>query len=172
MEHIMTTTCIELTEDAFAALFRPLANPLNPHASFDWGAGYGTLFETYGEELDYVRAQDPARIRTLQSGDGDFICSGYHLVNRLGYFVTEVPLPEGLDIHVIMPEPVQDLSWQPLPPRIAESLDQLLEYVWEDEYRDYHSIDPRARRRHIFRTISYLRKWLRTQESISGGGQP
>ena len=170
---IMNTTSIELSEDAFAAMFRPLANQLNSHASFDWGAGYGTLFETYGEELDYVRSQDPAKIWTLQSGDGDFITSGYHLVNRVGYFVTEVPLPAGLDILVTLPEPLEDASSHVLPPRIAESLRQLLEYVWKDEHRDYHATDPCTRRDHIFRSIWLLRNWLHAQESMdTSGGQP
>lgn len=50
-------------------------------------------FETYGEELDFVRAQDPRCIWTLVDGDDGnlYITSGYHLVNRINYFVTEVP---------------------------------------------------------------------------------
>ena len=44
-----TFQTIELSEDAFPILFKPLPNHLNPNASFDWGEGYGTLFETYGE---------------------------------------------------------------------------------------------------------------------------
>jgi hypothetical protein len=169
----MNPTLIELSEDAFAAMFRPLANPLNPHASFDWGAGYGTLFETYGEELAYVRSQDPAKVWTFQSGDGDYVTSGFHLVNRVGYFVTEVPLPAGLDIQVTLPEPLEDISGPPLPPRIAEGLRDVLDYNWKDEYRDYHSTEPGARGGHIFRTLWHLRNWLDTQESMDRcGGQP
>ena len=53
-------------------------------------------FETYGEELEYVRTineTDPDRIWTLIEGDsGDlWITNGYHFVNRLNYFITEVP---------------------------------------------------------------------------------
>lgn len=96
---------IELSEDAFAALFRPVANHINPNASFDWGAGYGTLFETYGEEVQYVRSQDSSKVWTLCSGDGgDFVISGVHFVNRLGYFITDVAVPEGIDLQVPLPD--------------------------------------------------------------------
>ena len=50
-------------------------------------------FETYGEELDFVRAQNPQCIWTLVDGDDGnlYIVNGYHLVNRINYFVTEIP---------------------------------------------------------------------------------
>ncbi len=91
---------VELTEDAFANTFRPKANYLNPNASFDWGEGYGTLYETYGDELAFVKSQSADTVWTLLSGDGDVIVSGFHFVNRLGYFITELPVPPGLDISI------------------------------------------------------------------------
>lgn len=53
-------------------------------------------FETYGEELDYVLSiadTEPKRVWTLVEGDDDnlYITSGYHLVNRLNYFITKNP---------------------------------------------------------------------------------
>ena len=53
-------------------------------------------FETYGEELDYVLSiadTDPKRVWTLVEGDDSnlYITSGYHLVNRLNYFITKNP---------------------------------------------------------------------------------
>jgi hypothetical protein len=69
--------------DAWEAKYKPVTN------QFD-----GTdKFETYGEELDFVRAQDPRCIWTLVDGDDGnlYIVDGYHLVNRLNYFITEVP---------------------------------------------------------------------------------
>lgn len=82
----------ELTEDEFVDLYCPVRNHINPNASFDWGGGFGTLFETYGEEFDYVRQQEPKFVWTLLSGEfGDHIANGMHFVNRLGYFLTEIP---------------------------------------------------------------------------------
>ena len=97
------TINLELSEDAFAVLLRPIRNLLNPNASFDWGSGYGTLFETYGDELTFVQQAEPERVWTLLSGDeGDVICSGYCRVNRLGYFITEVPVPPNVHIQVVL----------------------------------------------------------------------
>ncbi|MCA9186159.1 MAG: hypothetical protein R3E01_36170 [Pirellulaceae bacterium] len=92
-----------ISQDTFAELFRPLPNHLNCFAAFDFGNGYGTLFETFGQELDHVSRQSASHIWTLCSGDdGDFICSGLHFVNRLGYFVTEYGVPDGVEIEVGM----------------------------------------------------------------------
>ena len=53
-------------------------------------------FETYGEELDYVRSvydTDSRRVWTLVDGDDGnlYIVDGFHLVNRINYFITELP---------------------------------------------------------------------------------
>jgi hypothetical protein len=66
--------------------------PIQNH--FDPKEGY--KFETYGEELDYVLKiayTEPARIWTLVDGDDGnlYVTSGYHLVNRISYFVTKYP---------------------------------------------------------------------------------
>lgn len=91
-----------LTEDAFVSQFQPQVNHLDPNASFDFGYG-GCLYETYGCDIDAVRAADPARVWTLLEADGVlFITSGYHFVNRLGYFLTANPVPDGEDYTVAL----------------------------------------------------------------------
>jgi hypothetical protein len=101
----MTETLIELSEDAFDAQYPLVSNHLNPSAGWVLGEGRGCLFETYGDELDFVRTQDPRTIWTLLDGDdGDFyLASGYHLVNRIGYLISTVPMPEGVAIEVRLP---------------------------------------------------------------------
>ncbi|MBN8626910.1 MAG: hypothetical protein J0M17_15625 [Planctomycetes bacterium] len=98
----MTTTFIELTEDEFDKQFPLLTNHLNPNASCAFGDGPGCLFETYGDELAFVRAQAPHAVWTFIDGDdGDcYVVSGYHFVNRIGYLISTVPVPEGTDIEV------------------------------------------------------------------------
>ena len=50
-------------------------------------------YETYGEELDFVRSQPAENIWTEIDGEGGcFIISGYRLVNRIQYYVCEVPV--------------------------------------------------------------------------------
>lgn len=100
----MTKPCIELTEDQFAEQYPLLLNHLNPQAS--WGGEQGgCLFETYGEELAFVGEQDPRTVWTLIDGnDGDLcVLSGIHFVNRIGYLLSERPVPEGIRVHVRFP---------------------------------------------------------------------
>jgi len=83
---------IQLTEDEWFEQFKPIPNHIDNNASFnDDEQGY--MFETYGEELEFVKAQEPNRIWTYFDGDdgGTYISDGYHVVNRIGYFVTALP---------------------------------------------------------------------------------
>jgi len=84
-----------LTEDEFDEHCKPMQNHLDPNASFT-----GTLFETFGPELDYVRSVDPRRVATLIDGDegGSFIVSGFHHVNRVGYFVLQAPVDDEFEV--------------------------------------------------------------------------
>lgn len=70
--------------------YKPIKNHLDDNASWD-----GTMFETYGEELAFVKAQAPNTIWTYGEEDDKFyIQAGWHYVNRLGYFITEVPFED------------------------------------------------------------------------------
>jgi hypothetical protein len=74
--------------------------PVTNHISGDMGWN-GFIFETYGEDLEFVRAQPPQNIWTwVDTDDGTAIMSGYHLVNRIGYFVTGLPWEESITIQV------------------------------------------------------------------------
>lgn len=81
-----------MTEDQFFDHYKPVLNHLNPDAPET-----GHMFETYGQELDFVVSQDANKIWTLVDGDNGniFYMAGYHLVNRIGHFVTEVPWETG-----------------------------------------------------------------------------
>ena len=51
----------------------------------------GTMFETYGEDLDRVMAAPQDKVWTLLEVDGkQYVVPGFHFVNRMGYFITEV----------------------------------------------------------------------------------
>lgn len=101
----MTDSFIELSEDQFDELFPLVQNHLNPTASWAFDDGPGRLFETYGEELEFVKRQDPRKVWTLVDGDdGDlYVISGPHFVNRIGYLVSTVPIAEGVTIQVHIP---------------------------------------------------------------------
>ena len=58
-------------------------------------------FETYGDELQYVLQQDDKHIWTEMDGDqGVSIVSGYHLVNRIQYYITVKPWEDLIEIPV------------------------------------------------------------------------
>lgn len=73
--------------ETFEEIYKPIKNTLVENAAID-----GYMFETYGEELDMVKTNSPNKIWTFIGDDsGDYICSGYHIVNKIGYLITEIP---------------------------------------------------------------------------------
>lgn len=100
----MTRTLFEMSKTEFDDRHPLLTNHLDPHAGWALGVA-GRLFETYGRELQFVRRQDPSHVWTLVDGDhGDqYRLSGFHLVNRIGYLVSTVAVPEGVDIRIRIP---------------------------------------------------------------------
>jgi len=106
----MSQDFIELTEDQFDEQFPLVTNHLNPNASWAFGEGEGCLFETYGEELEFIRQQDPNRVWTIVDGDdGDLsVISGFHFVNRIGYLLSRDPVPHNRLIEVRIPMNIED----------------------------------------------------------------
>ena len=97
----MLNEFIELEEDNWFYLFKPTKNHIDEHASFD-----GHMFETYGDEVAYVKEQDGHHIWTYGDGDdgGTYIWNGWHFINRIGYFITEVPWEDGKDYQIQISE--------------------------------------------------------------------
>ena len=85
---------IEMTEEEWFDTYKPIKNHIEVTSSFD-----GHMFETYGDEVEFVKFQDNDMIWMLGDGDdgGMYIWSGWGFVNRIGYFITEVPC------HLIQP---------------------------------------------------------------------
>ena len=103
------STLISITDDEFVERFKPVENHLDDNASFD-----GCMFETYGEELAFVRRQDPDLIWTLvDSDDGLAIIEGYHLVNRIGYLIASVPRPPDTQWHIGLEGPADQIETDP-----------------------------------------------------------
>ena len=88
---------IEMDYEEFIETYKPITNHIDTNASFD-----GMMFETYGEEVEFVKAQDENRIWMYGDGDdgGSYLWSGWGFVNRIGYFITEVPFPDNTTIQV------------------------------------------------------------------------
>lgn len=78
-------TQYEIWEDTF----KPVKNHLDEDAGID-----GYMFETFGAELAHVQAvlkDNPEKVWTVVDGDSGkwYISQGFHLVNRIGYLITE-----------------------------------------------------------------------------------
>ena len=92
--------------DEWTDLYRPIQNP-HTATSFD-----GSMFETYGPELAHVQAAVPRCVWTLTECEGrEIIARGWHLVNRIGYFITARPF-EGdcLDVPILTDEEHEELE--------------------------------------------------------------
>jgi hypothetical protein len=88
---------IEMDFDEWVDTYKPILNHIDTNASFD-----GTMFETYGDEYEFVKAAPENKIWMYGDGDdgGSYLWSGWGFVNRIGYFITEVPFPENTTIQV------------------------------------------------------------------------
>ena len=87
-----------MTEDEWWSIYQPKTNHLDSNASWN-----GTMFETYGEEVEFVQSTPDNFVWTLLEGDEGqtLISNGYSFVNRLGYFICEVPWNEN-EFHEIL----------------------------------------------------------------------
>ena len=95
----------ELTEDEFDARYPLIVNHLNPSAGWAFDGQVGCLFETFGPEFEFVRQQDPQRVWTLVDADDGHIAviGGLHYVNRIGYLISQSPLPRDEEVYVHIP---------------------------------------------------------------------
>lgn len=117
----MNTIKIEtLTEEEFKNKFIITKNHFDKNASFD-----GFMFETYGQELDYVfEMSKKKRVITILEGDEGiekeetftdsfgietketffypylYFTTGFHYVNRLGFFVLDKPYEFEFEVKV------------------------------------------------------------------------
>ena len=82
-----------LTYDEWFDKYQPIINEITGNEEYQ--------FETYGDELEFVLAQPDNTIWTEMDGDeGVSIVSGYHLVNRIQYYITIKPWDDFIEIPV------------------------------------------------------------------------
>src|SRR5688572_30671561 len=101
-----------ITEDEFWEQYKPVLNHFHQDENREWN---GCMYETFGEELAHVLSVanvNPQFVWTILDSDGLAIVSGYHLVNRMGYLITEFPADEDfIDVEV---EDLSDYSEEDL----------------------------------------------------------
>lgn len=78
----------EISWDTWVEKYRPIPNPIASSPAVD----DVLMYETYGEELELIKQTNPNNIWTMVDGDmSTIILAGWHFVNRIGYYITEVP---------------------------------------------------------------------------------
>lgn len=71
--------------DTWAEKYKPIPNKFSKQPD-------ELMYETYGEEVEFVQKADNRYIWTYVDSDMcSLLLAGYHYVNRLGYYITEVP---------------------------------------------------------------------------------
>lgn len=82
-----------LTYEQWEAIYQPMPNSIVEDDNF----GY----ETYGEELEYVKLQNDHNIWTeLDGDDGVSILNGFYVVNRIKYYITNTAWRDGDNLEV------------------------------------------------------------------------
>jgi hypothetical protein len=91
----------EMNEDEWYETYKPIKNHLDKNASWN-----GEMFETYGEEVEFVISQPNENIWTwVEAEGGTYLLSGYYFVNRMGYIICSVPwTEEAIEITIDEPE--------------------------------------------------------------------
>jgi hypothetical protein len=89
-----------LTEEQFEEQFTQVKNHIDTNASWD-----GCMFETFGEELEFVKtmAQKGNNVWTIVEGDDDtmFVSNGVRFVNRIGFLITREEWEGETDVEII-----------------------------------------------------------------------
>lgn len=76
----------EITYSAWEEKYKPIKNHFRDPQHEE------IIFETYGEEWEFVQKQDPRYVWTNIQGEmSDLIVAGFAFVNRLHYYITEIP---------------------------------------------------------------------------------
>ncbi len=100
-----------MTYNEWEEKYKPIGNMISDNYDNDG------RFDTFGEELDFVwsiQEAEPNKVWTMVEGDdGWYTINGFHFVNRVAYFVTELPF-EGDFLEVVYMldnEADEDLAW-------------------------------------------------------------
>jgi hypothetical protein len=85
---------VSMTWSEFVDFFKPETNKFSKDPDQQ-------MYETYGEEGDWVARFDPHYVWTYLDVEGGTVTvEGYHFVNRIGYFITEKPWLDGTSYEI------------------------------------------------------------------------
>ncbi|HKR05957.1 MAG TPA: hypothetical protein VJY62_15075 [Bacteroidia bacterium] len=127
---------IKITYDEWREKYQPVKNHLVKDAPHD-----GAFFETYGQEQEFVQEiahNSPHKVWTILTGQecGDTIVEGYHLVNRLGYLITQNPFAEDESFEIYL-EACEDYGVGADEQKLFEKFAEEVEYMDDEDDKEY-----------------------------------
>jgi hypothetical protein len=97
---------LRMAVEDWLSLYKPLVNHIDPNASWEGEDGRGVMFETYGDELEFVLGCNPACVWTYTDNDDGVpvLVSGAYSFEMgvIGYFVTQVPVEDDTNYQIIL----------------------------------------------------------------------
>lgn len=136
----MTDNTLIINYNNFQEVFKLKTNHIDDNASYD-----GCMFETYGVELEFVKDHAQEHIWTILDGDGTLIVSnGYQYVNRIGYLISEIPVPDNFHYEVhdekeaitITAQHVLDIATDIIPNMDDGEAQELLDSMHDEIFSD------------------------------------
>ena len=98
---IKKCTCLHLSWEDFVKTYLPVKNIIVDNSPMG-----GYMFETFDKELEFIKSQPNECVWTLVDEEGkQLILPGKRIVNRLGYFVTEISWWQERDEMYLIVEP-------------------------------------------------------------------
>lgn len=122
----------KLTYDQWFEQYKPQLNHIMPSED-------NYIYETYSDELNYIlKLKDTKNIWTLIESDynDQWIIPGIHIVNRMGYFVTENPW-ENENIEIDCSEHI-NISVNKLESEILSFLETIGTKLTEEQQDKFH----------------------------------
>lgn len=94
----------KITFEQWEETYKPIQNTVSNREEYN-----GWMFETYDEDEQFVKEtaqKNPNVVWTVLTGtdEGDVLVQGFHYVNRLCYFITEIPFDDRDEIEVYLDE--------------------------------------------------------------------
>lgn len=135
---------IKLNFEEWEEKYKPIKNHFVEYTPYN-----DYMFETHGKELEHVKKQGLNNIWTLLDCEDEtsYICSGYSIVNRNGYFITEIPFNDNeyvevddnnyLDVDELIEESVnfcyENIDLKELPIHFTEDYNNYFKNLFKDD---------------------------------------
>jgi hypothetical protein len=97
---------MEIEYEAWAAEYVPRKNRVTKGRPYD-----GCMFETFGDDIDFLVNRSKIKAEYIWTlidceNENQYILPGYHIVDRVGYFITKKPWKSEFNIEVNVNEKI------------------------------------------------------------------